>query len=66
MRKKDQKKPKAINPDSVVEYKQITAEIFFTDGEVETVNFENLDDFTQYLNKTARIQFVDSIRAELF
>ena len=61
-----QQKAVVVVPDSGVKYKQITAEIFFTDGEIETINFNTPEDFLDYIAKTIRVQFVDSIRVELF
>ena len=60
------KNRKTTDMKTEVKYKQITAEIFFTDGEIKTATFYNLKDILGYVDQSAGVRYVNSIRIELF
>ncbi|MBN2456729.1 MAG: hypothetical protein JXB29_09380 [Sedimentisphaerales bacterium] len=62
-RTRHQKSPSA---DARIKYKQMTLEILFTDGRMETVTFYTLENFMNFMNQTVRTNYTDSIRIELF
>ena len=49
-----------------VRYKQMTAEIAFTDGGVETVTFYDVGECFDYVREAVKGNYADSVRVELF
>ena len=62
---KQNKHQKPAEPDTI-KYKQMTLEILFTDGQVETVTFYNPENLLRFMAQIIRTHFADSIRIELF
>jgi len=58
------KKPTVVN--EPLKYKQITAEIVFTDGEIETATFYRPSECFRYIERTVGEHYADSVRVELF
>ena len=65
-KKRAKKKAKATTTNTQLKYKQMTVEIVFTDGEIETITFYNPADCFRYIERTVTEHRVDSIRVELF
>ena len=59
-------KRKTADVKTEVSYKQTTVEIFFTDGEIETVTFYNPADCFRYIERTVAEHYADRVRVELF
>ena len=57
------KKRKTAGP---VAYRQITVEIFFTDGERALGTFHSVGDVLSYVENAVSGRYADSVRIELF
>ncbi len=66
MRKGKPGKKQPLPVKEPLKYKQITAEIMHTDGEIMTASFYDLKDCCRYIERVAGEHYADSIRIELF
>ena len=60
------KKPKPTTANNPLKYKQMTVEIAFTDGGVNTATFYSPADCFRYIERTVTEHYADSVRVELF
>ena len=60
------KKGKGVGGNGEIEYKQMTVEILFTDGEMTTANFYTTNECFEYVERSVRERWADSVRVELF
>ncbi len=65
-KKKTIKKPEPTTANKPLKYKQMTVEIAFTDGGIETVTFYSPAEFFRYIERTVTEHYADSVRVELF
>ena len=59
-------KKQAANKKKALRYKQMTAEITFTDGEIKTLTFYKPADCFRNIERIVSEHYADSIRVELF
>ena len=60
------KKQKITISNNPLKYKQMTVELAFTDGEIETVTFYSPADCFRYIERTVTEHYANSVRVELF
>lgn len=65
-KKKTAKKAETSVVNEPLKYKQITAEIVFTDGGIETATFYRPSECFRYIERTVGEHYADSVRVELF